>query len=129
MKGYPEDTSVGCEDCRKATWEPTQYDGMQLCAECLAEHVTEEKVDPADVMIVSGYWANMPQYAIDEIWMRGGKVHVAISLRHRSAEDPPDTTIYRMERRERNVDGADVECIEFDEVGWVDGTKHEWSDE
>jgi hypothetical protein len=88
-----------------------------------------EKVDPADVMLVSGQFANTPQYAIDEIWMRHGKVHVAVSLKNRAASDPPDTTIYRLERRERNVHGEDVECLDFDEVGWVDGTKHEWSDE
>lgn len=80
-----------------------------------------ESVDPADAMIVSGYRGNFQQYAIDEIWMRNGRVMVAVSLKNRAASDPPDTRIYRM------VEGD--HAIRFEEVGWVDGTKHEWSEE
>ncbi len=132
MKDWPEDTIRGCEDCRKPAFTEHEYDGMRLCSDCLMQHEAEDAqkpVDPADVMLVAGYWSNLPQYAIDEIWGRHGKVMVAVSQRHRDAFQPADSVIYRMERRERNVDGADVECIEFDEVGRVLGTINEWYEE
>lgn len=78
-----------------------------------------EVVDPADMILILGYYANLPRYHVDTIYGKNGKVYVDISPAGRSAFEPPDVTTYLMERVE--VDSE--ECIRFTEIAWHDGAK------
>ncbi len=83
----------------------------------------EEKIDPADVMLISGYYANLPMYHIDAVYRRNGKNYVDVSPAGRSAFEPADVTTYEFGIVERNIRGEDVECLSLEEVEWSDGTK------
>lgn len=78
-----------------------------------------EPVDPADVLLIAGYWANLPRYHVDTIFGKNGKVYVDISPAGRSAFEPCDVTTYRVDFVE--VDSE--ECIRFTEVAWRSGTQ------
>lgn len=94
-------------------------------ARILDEHVVGsiEPVDPADVMLISGYFANLPRYHVDTVYRRDGKNYVDVSPAGRSAFEPADVTTYQFETVERNVRGEDVEVLRLNEVEWSDGTK------
>ncbi len=70
----------------------------------------QAKVDPADAIVLSG-WAASNGYVVDEVWMRQGLPHAALSVQQRDAFTPPDTTIIRY-----NPDTCEIE-----EVAWHNG--------
>jgi hypothetical protein len=82
-----------------------------------------EQPDPYDVMLICGYYANLPQYHVDTVYRRRGKNYVDVTFAGRSAFEPADITTYQFEVVERNVHGEDVEVVKLTECEWSDGTK------
>jgi hypothetical protein len=82
-----------------------------------------EPVDPYDIMLICGYYANLPQYHVDTVYRRDGKNYVDVSFAGRSAFEPADIMTYQFEVVERSIHGEDVEVVKLTEVEWSDGTK------
>ena len=67
-------------------------------------------IDPADAIVLAG-WAASNGYVVDEVWMRQGLPHAALSVEGLDAFQPRDTTIIRY-----NTDTCEIE-----EVAWHNG--------
>lgn len=90
---------------------------------------TIEPPDPADVMCIVGYYADLPMFEVEAVWKKNGETYCAIGMRNVDAFTPADTTVYRYAIRERNVGGEDVETVCFEEVAWLSGTNVVFNDE
>jgi hypothetical protein len=126
-----------CEACGETfcNAEQTDKDGG-----CLEHHGCKRQADPADVMTLSGYYADNWVEQLDEVYRINGRTYVVVSPRGRSALEPPDVAIYRYDgiksrdvwMAAENASGwVAVDEPKLEEVGRVDGTtgKTGWSDE
>ncbi len=66
--------------------------------------------DPADILVLSG-WAASNGYVVDEVWMRQGLPHAALSVDGPDAFQPRDITIVRY----------NPATCEIEEVAWLNG--------
>lgn len=73
-----------------------------------------QEADPADVMMIQGYWGNLTRYRVTDVWREDGQTLCQVEPASRDAFNPPDATIYRFTMAEAGA--------QFDEVSWVDGT-------
>ncbi len=88
--------------------------------------VTEETVDPADVLLICGYYANLPKFRVVSVYRTNGKNYVDVA----PASDPADITSYRFAVVEQNHQGSDVEVLSITEIEWSDSTRrYECGDE
>ena len=109
----------------------TEHEAAVLAEQALSDaRIVDESVvgyiemaDPYMVMLICGYYANLPHLRVDSVYRRNGKHYVDVTYAGRSAFDPVDITTYRAEVVERCLRGEDVEVLSFTEVEWSDGTK------
>jgi hypothetical protein len=110
-----------CAGCDLLTREPYMRNRLPYCERCASEidgiAGVIAPIDPADVMVIQGYFANLPRQQVERIYRSvTGDVLVDVVPRGCEAFERPDVVTYAYSIVERTVRGETSEYVSLREV-------------
>jgi hypothetical protein len=110
-----------CAGCDVPTREPSMRNRLPYCERCASEidaiAGVIAPIDPADIICISGYFANLPRQQVERIYRSlTGEVLVDVDPRGYEAFERPDVVTYAYSIVERTVRGETSEYVSLREV-------------